>query len=129
MNGEYGVHLVRGAQGAWPNGTYPYGAYRKVIREMKHFSMYSLEAGRNSANDDYNISLRDMDEYYLVALRECIQQADIGAYMCSCECVHVIFWGLLIHPRAQTIRSMGQQAVEIPGSTSMLCASIGIFLE
>ena len=90
MNGEYGVHLVRGAQGAWPNGTYPYGAYRKVIREMKHFSMYSLEAGRNSANDDYNISLRDMDEYYLVALRECIQQADIGAYMCSCECVHSI---------------------------------------
>ena len=42
VNGEYGLHVVRGAQGAYPNGTYPHGAYRKVLREMKHFAAYSV---------------------------------------------------------------------------------------
>ena len=41
MNGEYGTMTVRGAQGAFPNGTYPFGSYRKVVREMKHFTAVS----------------------------------------------------------------------------------------
>jgi hypothetical protein len=51
---------------------------------MKHFAMYSVEAGRNGAGDDFNISLRDLDEYYFVPLKACVTQADIGAFMCSC---------------------------------------------
>lgn len=77
---------MRGAQGALLNGTYPHGSYRKVLREMKHFTAYSVEQGRNSAGDDWNISLKDLDEYYFPPLRSCVQKADVGAFMCSCEC-------------------------------------------
>ena len=45
LQGEYGSSVVLGGQGAHPNGTYPYGEYRKVIHEMKHFTAYSDEAG------------------------------------------------------------------------------------
>jgi len=82
-NGEYGAYIVRGAQGALFNGTYPHGEYRKVLREMKHFTAYSVEAGRNSAPDDWNITLKDLDEYYFVPLRACVTKADVGAFMCT----------------------------------------------
>jgi beta-D-xylosidase 4 len=86
--GEYGVQITLGAQGALPNGTYPFDTadgrtYRKVLREMKHFTAYSVEGGRNSASDTWNISLRDLDEYYFVPLKSCVQQANIAAFMCS----------------------------------------------
>jgi len=40
---------------------------------MKHFTAYSVEAGRNSAGDDWNITLKDLDEYYFPPLRACVK--------------------------------------------------------
>ena len=60
-----------------------FGSGRKVLREMKHFTAYSLEGGRNFAGDDWNITLKDLDEYYFTPLRACVQGADIAAFMCS----------------------------------------------
>ena len=34
MNAEYGVQMVRGGQGAMPDGSYPFGEYRKAIHEV-----------------------------------------------------------------------------------------------
>eukprot|EP01046_Picozoa_sp_COSAG06_P032307 COSAG06_NODE_3218_length_5663_cov_8.989216_3_plen_66_part_00 len=48
MNGEYGAMTVRGAQGAFPNGSYPFGSYRKVLREMKHFTAVRLVPAASS---------------------------------------------------------------------------------
>jgi hypothetical protein len=82
VNGEYGAHVVMGGQGALPNGTYPYPNYRKALKEMKHFTAYSVEQGRNGPTDDFNISLRDLDEYYFAPLKACVTQADVASFMC-----------------------------------------------
>ena len=88
LQGEYGAAVVRGGQGAHPNGTYPFGEYRKAIHEMKHFTMYSVENGRNQRGDSWDIGLRDLAEYYFVPLKACIDQADVGAFMCSYNAVN-----------------------------------------
>lgn len=51
--------------------------------DSSNFFRYSVEGGRNSASDTANISLRDLDEYYFPPLKACIDQADVGAIMCS----------------------------------------------
>ena len=86
LHGEYGTQVVAGGQGALPNGTYPYGEYRKAVHEMKHFTMYSIEDGRNQKGDTWDIGLRDLLEYYFVPLKACVK-ADVGAFMCSCALI------------------------------------------
>jgi len=76
---------VLGGQGAGADGKYP-GEQRKALMEMKHFTGYSDEANRNLLADNFNISLRDLVEYYLVPLKACIQRADVAAAMCDCGC-------------------------------------------
>ena len=44
---------------------------------------YSVEDGRNTLRDTADISLRDLVDYYFVALKACIDLADVGAFMCS----------------------------------------------
>jgi beta-D-xylosidase 4 len=88
LEGEFGAQMVLGGQGAMPNGSYPFGEYRKAIHEMKHFVAYSMEQGRNERSDTADISLRDLAEYYFVPLRACIEQADLGAFMCSYSAVN-----------------------------------------
>ena len=88
VHGEYGAQVVLGGQGALPNGTYPFGEARNAIHEMKHFAAYSVEAGRNEKQDTWDISLRDLNEYYFAPLRACIKQAAVGAYMCSYSAIN-----------------------------------------
>ena len=73
--------MVLGGQGGAADGTYPLGERRKAICEMKHFDAYSVEDGRNGLSNDYNISLRDLVDYYFVPLRTCVEEADVGAFM------------------------------------------------
>ena len=68
LQGEYGAQVVMGGQGAHPNGSYPFGEYRKAVHEMKHFTAYSVENDRNTRPDTWNIGLRDLIEYYFVPL-------------------------------------------------------------
>jgi hypothetical protein len=78
--------MVLGGQGAdYPSGAYPFGEKRKAVCEMKHFDAYSVENGRNKVSDTFDISLRDLVDYYFVPLKSCIDLADVGAFMCSCE--------------------------------------------
>ena len=75
--------MVLGGQGADADGVYRHGERRKAICEMKHFDAYSVEGGRNTARDTFDISLRDLVDYYFVPLKACIQLGDVGAFMCS----------------------------------------------
>ena len=90
LEGQYGAMMVLGGQGADAAGVYPgeHGERRKAICEMKHFDAYSVEDGRNGASNDYNISLRDLVDYYFVPLRACVEQADVGAFMCSYNAIN-----------------------------------------
>jgi beta-glucosidase-like glycosyl hydrolase len=88
VNGEFGAQMVLGGQGALPNGTYSHGEYRNAIHEMKHFAAYSVEDGRNEKQDTWDISLRDLMEYYFVPLRACVEQANVGAYMCAYDAIN-----------------------------------------
>ena len=51
-------------------------------------SSYSVEDGRNEKQDTWDISLRDLSEYYFAPLRACVEQADVGAYMCSYDALN-----------------------------------------
>jgi beta-D-xylosidase 4 len=51
-------------------------------------SSYSVEDGRNEKGDTWDISLRDLSEYYFAPLRACVEKADVGAYMCSYDAVN-----------------------------------------
>jgi beta-glucosidase-like glycosyl hydrolase len=82
VNGQYGAYMVLGGQGGNEDGTYPLGERRKAICEMKHFDAYSVEGGRNTLGDTWDISLRDLVDYYFVPLKACIDVADVGAFMC-----------------------------------------------
>ena len=80
VQGEYGAAVVRAGQGAFPNGTYPHGEYRKAIHEVKHVAAYSVEDGRNSRGDTWNIGLRDLTEYYLAGLKACVTKAKVSSW-------------------------------------------------
>ena len=88
LEGEYGAWMVLGGQGALMDGSYPFGEKRKTISEMKHFTAYNVEDGRNSAVDTWDIGLRDLAEYYFVPLKACIDKADVGAFMCSYNAIN-----------------------------------------
>ena len=53
----------------------------ETLATPKHFDAYSVEDGRNGLSNDYNISLRDLVDYYFVPLRTCVEEADVGAFM------------------------------------------------
>eukprot|EP01043_Picozoa_sp_COSAG02_P074098 COSAG02_NODE_14681_length_1248_cov_3.848552_2_plen_104_part_01 len=83
VQGEYGVQMVLGGQGALPNGTYPFGEARQCVHEVKHVAAYSVEQGRNEKQDTWDISLRDLSDYYFAPFRACVERGDVGALMCS----------------------------------------------
>ena len=87
LEGQYGAYLVLGGQGADVSGQYRFGERRKAICEMKHFDAYSVEDGRDGITDTFDISLRDLVDYYFVPLKACIDIADVGAFMCSCALI------------------------------------------
>ena len=111
LEGQYGAMMILGGQGGNIDGTYSYGEKRKALLEMKvglldevlatsdhsshsycihhqHFDGYSVEDGRNGASNNYNISLRDLASYYFVPLKACIDQGDVGAFMCSYNAIN-----------------------------------------
>jgi beta-glucosidase-like glycosyl hydrolase len=88
LEGQYGAWMVLGGQGADHTGQYLLGERRKAICEMKHFDAYSVEDGRNTISNNYNISLRDLVDYYFVPLKACIDVADVGAFMCSYNAIN-----------------------------------------
>jgi len=55
---------------------------------MKHFDAYSVESDRDQATNTFEISLKDLVEYYFVPLKSCIQNADVGAFMCSYDAIN-----------------------------------------
>jgi beta-glucosidase-like glycosyl hydrolase len=55
---------------------------------MKHFTAYSVEDGRNTKSDTWDISLKDLSEYYFAPLKACIKKADVGALMCSYNAIN-----------------------------------------
>ena len=71
-----------------PNGSYPFGESRQCVHEVKHFAAYSVEDGRNEKQDTWDISLRDLSEYYFAPLRACVKNALVGAYMCSYNAIN-----------------------------------------
>ena len=77
-----------GRQGADATGKYRFGEKRKAICEMKHFDAYSVEDGRDGLGNTYDISLRDLVDYYFVPLKSCIDIGDVGAFMCSYNAVN-----------------------------------------
>ena len=89
LEGQYGAWMIMGGQGADETGSYAaFGERRKAILEMKHFDAYSVEDGRNGLSDNANISLRDLVDYYFVPLQTCIEEADVGAFMCSYNAIN-----------------------------------------
>ena len=52
------------------------------------FDAYSVEFGRNGLSDTFDISLRDLADYYFVPLKACIDIADVGAFMCSYNAIN-----------------------------------------
>eukprot|EP01043_Picozoa_sp_COSAG02_P006103 COSAG02_NODE_170_length_31534_cov_33.568498_22_plen_163_part_00 len=89
LEGQYGAWMVLGGQGADANGHYRYGEKRKALCEMKHFDAYSVEDGRDGITDTFDISLRDLVDYYFVPLKSCIDIADVGAFMCTVSTQHL----------------------------------------
>ena len=60
------------------------------LRPVLNLSQYSVEGGRNFAGDDWNITLKDLDEYYFTPLRACVQKSDIAAFMCTISAQSVL---------------------------------------
>ena len=52
------------------------------------FPFRSVEDGRNGRGNTYDISLRDLADYYFVPLRACVQKGDVGAFMCSYNAIN-----------------------------------------
>ena len=53
-----------------------------------HTKIDSVEDGRNGKSNTYDISLRDLVDYYFVPLKACIDLADVGAFMCSYNAIN-----------------------------------------
>ncbi len=66
-SGQYGVHYTLGLQ--WGTDA----RYTKAIGALKHYTMYSVEAGRGSTY--FDISSYDIEDTYLPAFRAPVTEA------------------------------------------------------
>eukprot|EP00051_Salpingoeca_urceolata_P005045 m.69906 g.69906 ORF g.69906 m.69906 type:complete len:794 (+) comp14022_c0_seq3:229-2610(+) len=74
-SGEYGVAYTKGLQ--WG----PDPKYIKAIGALKHYTIYSVEAGRGSTY--FEISPHDIEDSYLPQFRAPVVDAKSLGYMCS----------------------------------------------
>jgi beta-glucosidase len=54
-----------------------------VMSEVKHYAVYNEETNRNTPEDDAIVSKRTMQEIYLPAFRDAVQQGGAASVMCS----------------------------------------------
>ena len=75
LGGAYGTAYTRGLQeGDDPN-------YVKAIGALKHYTIYSVEAGRGSTY--FDIATHDMEDSYLPAFKASVVDGGSLGYMCS----------------------------------------------
>ena len=73
--GAYGVAYTQGLQ--WGTDS----TYTKAIGALKHYTIYSVEAGRGSTY--FTISAHDIEDTYLPQFKAPVTQAGSLGYMCS----------------------------------------------
>jgi beta-glucosidase len=71
LNGQLGAADIRGVQSA---GT---------MAQVKHFAVYNQETNRNTSTDNAVISNQAMQEIYLPAFQDSVQQGAASSVMCS----------------------------------------------
>jgi beta-glucosidase len=71
LNGTMGAADIRGVQSAG------------VMAQVKHFAVYNQETNRNTPSDDAVVSTQAMQEIYLPAFQDAVQQGAASSVMCS----------------------------------------------
>lgn len=76
LSGQYAAHYVRGMQ----NGDD--ARYLKMAAQVKHYALYSVEAGREGFIPA-NVSMHDLFDYYLPQFRTAFVDGGASGAMCS----------------------------------------------
>ena len=76
LNGQLGAADIRGVQSTG------------VMAQVKHLAVYNQETNRNTPSDDAVISDRAMQEIYLPAFQDAVQQGAASSVMCSYSTVN-----------------------------------------
>jgi beta-glucosidase len=71
LNGMLGAADIQGVQSAG------------VMAQVKHFAVYNQETSRNTPSDNAVVSNRTMQEIYLPAFQDSVQQGAASSVMCS----------------------------------------------
>ena len=71
LNGTLGAADIQGVQSAG------------VMAQVKHFAVYNQETSRNTPSDNAVVSNRTMQEIYLPAFQDSVQQGAASSVMCS----------------------------------------------
>jgi beta-glucosidase len=71
LNGMMGAADIRGVQSTG------------VMAQVKHFAVYNQETNRNTPSDDAVVSTQAMQEIYLPAFQDAVQQGAASSVMCS----------------------------------------------
>ena len=76
LNGTLGAADIRGVQSTG------------VMAQVKHFAVYNQETNRNTSADDAVVSTKAMQEIYLPAFQDAVQQGAASSVMCSYSTVN-----------------------------------------
>ncbi len=76
LNGALGAADIRGVQSTG------------VMAQVKHFAVYNQETDRNTSADDAVVSTKAMQEIYLPAFQDAVQQGAASSVMCSYSTVN-----------------------------------------
>ena len=76
LNGQLGAANIRGVQSTG------------VMAQVKHLAVYNQETNRNTPSDNAVISNRAMQEIYLPAFQDSVQQGAASSVMCSYSTVN-----------------------------------------
>jgi beta-glucosidase len=76
LNGQLGAANIRGVQSTG------------VMAQVKHLAVYNQETNRNTPSDNAVISNRAMQEIYLPAFQDAVQQGAASSVMCSYSTVN-----------------------------------------
>jgi beta-D-xylosidase 4 len=77
---NYVKHLVPGLQGVDDKDS-----VKQVIATCKHYAVYDVESNRYGEN--YDVTQRDLGDYYLPAFKTCVRDAFATSIMCSYNAV------------------------------------------